>query len=90
MTESRLCLRDFLLSRLRKQRWVTKYWRNGLHRQHLSHYSINGYHAGKGGVIPWQSPDPYGGRLGFYCKQHPEMSVIDASEQILSEMDRGI
>jgi hypothetical protein len=29
------------------------------------------YHAGKTGVIPFQSPDPYGGKLGFYCKQHP-------------------
>jgi hypothetical protein len=33
---------------------------------------LRGYHAGKTGVIPFQSPDPYGGRLGFYCKQHPD------------------
>jgi hypothetical protein len=51
---------------------------------------LRGYHAGKTGVIPYQSPDPYGGRLGFYCKQHPDASVIDASEQILAELDRGI
>jgi hypothetical protein len=30
---------------------------------------LRGYHAGKTSVIPYQSPDPYGGRLGFYCKQ---------------------
>ena len=30
---------------------------------------LRGYHAGKTGIIPFQSPDPYGGRLGFYCKQ---------------------
>jgi hypothetical protein len=51
---------------------------------------LRGYHAGKAGVIPYRSADPYGGRLGFYCKQHPEVSVIDASEQILSDIDRGI
>ena len=32
---------------------------------------LRGYHAGKTGVIPYQSPDLYGGRLSFYCKQHP-------------------
>jgi acid stress chaperone HdeB len=51
---------------------------------------LRGYHAGKTGVIPYQAPDPYGGRLGFYCRQHPDASVIDASEQILSELDRGL
>jgi len=51
---------------------------------------LRGYHAGKTGVIPYQSPDPYGGKLGFYCRQHPGASVIDASEQILTDLDRGL
>jgi acid stress chaperone HdeB len=51
---------------------------------------LRGYHAGKTGVIPFQSPDPYGGRLGFYCKQHPDTNLIDASEQILAALDQGI
>jgi hypothetical protein len=51
---------------------------------------LRGYHAGKTGVIPYQSPDPYGGRLGFYCKQHPYANLIGASEQILADLDRGI
>jgi hypothetical protein len=51
---------------------------------------LRGYHAGKTGIIPYQSPDPYGGRLGFYCKQHPAANLIDASEQILTDLDRGI
>ena len=51
---------------------------------------LRGYHAGKTGVIPYQSPDPYGGRLGFYCKQHPDANLIDASEQILTTIDHGI
>ena len=45
---------------------------------------LRGYHAGKTGVIPSHSNVPYGGRLGFYCGQHPNARVIDASEQILS------
>jgi hypothetical protein len=45
---------------------------------------LRGYHAGKTGVIPYQSPDPYGGRLGFYCKQHPNDNLIEASEKILT------
>jgi acid stress chaperone HdeB len=51
---------------------------------------LRGYHAGKTGVIPFQSPDPYGGRLGFYCRQHPAANLIDASEQILTTIDHGI
>jgi acid stress chaperone HdeB len=51
---------------------------------------LRGYHAGKTGVIPYQSPDPYGGRLGFYCKQNPDANLIDASEQILMTIDHGI
>ena len=51
---------------------------------------LRGYHADKTGMIPFQSPDPYGGRLGFYCKQHPDANLIDASEQILTALDQGI
>ena len=54
---------------------------------------LRGYHAGKSGVIDIidQPPmDPYGGRLGHYCKEHPAESVIDASERTLSELGRGI
>ena len=51
---------------------------------------LRGYHAGKTGVIPSHSNVPYGGRLGFYCGQHPNARVIDASEQILSELDRSL
>jgi acid stress chaperone HdeB len=51
---------------------------------------LRGYHAGKTGLIPFQAPDPYGGRLGYYCKQHPDVSLIEASEQILTDLDRGI
>ena len=53
---------------------------------------LRGYHAGKRGVIDVieQPPgDPYGGRLGYYCKNHPNESVIDASERVLSDIDRG-
>lgn len=54
---------------------------------------LRGYHAGKRGVVDViEKPpaDPYGGRLGHYCKGHPNESVIDASERILSDLDRGI
>lgn len=51
---------------------------------------LRGYHAGKTGLIPFQTPSPYGGRLGFYCKQRPDANLIDASEHILTELDRGL
>lgn len=54
---------------------------------------LRGYHAGKRGVIDViEKPpaDPYGGKLGRYCKDHPQESVIDASERILSDLDRSI
>lgn len=51
---------------------------------------LRGYHAGKGGTIPFETHNPYGGRLGYYCKNHPTESVISASEQILIDLDRGI
>jgi hypothetical protein len=51
---------------------------------------LRGYHAGKTGVIPYQSPDSYGGRLGFYCQQHPDANLVESSEQILADLDRGL
>ena len=51
---------------------------------------LRGYHAGKTGVTAYQAPDAYGGRLGFYCRQHPDANLIEASEQILTDLDRGI
>ena len=51
---------------------------------------LRGYHAGKTGIIAHQAPDAYGDRLGFYCKQHPDANLIEASEQILAEIDRRI
>ena len=47
-------------------------------------------HAGKTGVIAYQALDAYGGRLGFFCKQHPDANLIEASEQILTDLDRSI
>jgi hypothetical protein len=50
-----------------------------------------GYHAGKTGIIPFQdSSGPYAWRLGAYCKQHPDRNLIEASEEILSVIDRGL
>jgi HdeA/HdeB family len=53
---------------------------------------LRGYHAGKRGVVDVidERAEPYGGRLGRYCRNHPNESVIDASERILSDLDRGI
>ena len=51
---------------------------------------LRGYHAGKTGMIAHQAPDAYGGRLGYYCKQHPDANLIETSKQILVELDRGI
>ena len=54
---------------------------------------LRGYHCGRTGVIAASDIAEmrvYGGRLGRYCKEHPDASVIDASEQILSDEDHGI
>ena len=51
---------------------------------------LRGYHAGKSGVIPFDAADPYAGRLGHYCGTHRAANLIDASERILSDLDRGI
>ncbi len=47
---------------------------------------LRGYHSGKTGVISFDNEDQYPARLGTYCKQHPDAGLIEASEQILSEL----
>lgn len=49
-----------------------------------------GYHAGKGGVVPFDPHSPFGASLGYYCRSHPAANLIESSERILSELDRGI
>jgi hypothetical protein len=51
---------------------------------------LHGYHAGKTGATSYQSSDPYGGRLGFYCAQRPDANLIEASEPILTNLDHGL
>ena len=54
---------------------------------------LRGYDSGKLGIITATDTAEirgYGGKLGRYCKEHPDTSVIDASEQILSDEDHGI
>ena len=54
---------------------------------------LRGYHSGKSGTITATDSAQmrvYGGKLGRYCREHPDINVIDASEQILSDEDRGI
>ncbi len=47
-------------------------------------------YSGKHGVIAYDSHDRYAGLLGFYCKQHPTANLIESSERILAELDRGL
>jgi acid stress chaperone HdeB len=52
---------------------------------------LRGYHAGKSGNAPFESTDQtYARRLGFYCGSHRAENLIDTSERILNELDRGI
>jgi hypothetical protein len=51
---------------------------------------LRGYHAGKTNIVPFDDNEAYGGRLGFYCRQHPRANLLEASEAILTELDRGI
>jgi len=54
---------------------------------------LRGYHAGRSGIIAGTDKaemTAYGGRLGHYCKAHPDLGVIQASEQILDEQEHGI
>jgi hypothetical protein len=50
---------------------------------------LRGYHSGKHGVIPYDSADHHSGELGFYCRQHPDANLIEAAEQILTDLDRS-
>jgi hypothetical protein len=54
---------------------------------------LRGYHAGRSGIIASTDKaemSAYGERLGQYCKAHPGVGVIQASEQILDEREHGI
>ncbi len=52
---------------------------------------LRGYHAGKSGTTTFDpASDGYAGRLGFYCGNHRGANLIDTSERILTEIDRGI
>jgi acid stress chaperone HdeB len=51
---------------------------------------LRGYHAGKSGNIAFDSTDPYAARLGSYCGSHRADNLIETSERILMELDRGI
>jgi hypothetical protein len=51
---------------------------------------LRGYHSGKHGVIPYDSADHHSGELGFYCRQHPDANLIEAAEQILTDLDRSL
>jgi hypothetical protein len=51
---------------------------------------LRGYHAGKSGNAAFDSADPYAKRLGFYCGSHRAENLIDTSEHILTDLDRGI
>lgn len=51
---------------------------------------LRGYHAGRSGNIVFDTTDPYAARLGFHCGSHRADNLIDTSERILDEIDRGI
>ena len=52
---------------------------------------LRGYHAGKTGTTSFDSAsDGYAGRLGFYCGNHRGANLIETSEKIFSDLDRGI
>ena len=51
---------------------------------------LRGYHAGKSGVTPFDGGSPYAARLGFYCRSRPDDNLLETSERILSDLDRGI
>jgi acid stress chaperone HdeB len=51
---------------------------------------LRGHHAGMTGVNLLDPKDAYSKRLGFYCGGHPGANLIETSERILTELDRGI
>ena len=51
---------------------------------------LRGHHAGKTGVDSFDPKDAYARRLGFFCGNHRGANLIETSEQILTDLDRGI
>jgi hypothetical protein len=51
---------------------------------------LRGYHAGKSGIVPFDSADAYAARLGRFCDSHRSDNLLETSEQILADLDRGI
>jgi hypothetical protein len=52
---------------------------------------LRGYHAGKSGTTTFNpSSDGYAGRLGFYCRNHSADNLLETSERIFDQLDRGI
>ena len=51
---------------------------------------LRGYHAGRTGTAAYNSADSYAARLGYQCGGHRRDNLLDTSERILSELDRGI
>jgi hypothetical protein len=51
-----------------------------------------GYHSGKTGTVPYSSEavSHYGTKIGSYCKSHPMANLLETSEHVLDEIDRGI
>jgi HdeA/HdeB family len=50
---------------------------------------LRGHHAGMTGTNSFDPKDAYAYRLGFYCGSHLAANLIETSERILTELDRG-
>jgi HdeA/HdeB family protein len=51
---------------------------------------LRGHHAGRTGVNSFDPKDAYSKRLGSFCGSHPDANLIETSERILTDLDRGI
>ena len=51
---------------------------------------LRGHPAGQTGVNSFDPKDIYAKRLGFFCGTHPDANLIETSERILADLDRGI
>ena len=51
---------------------------------------LRGHHAGKTGVNSFDAKDVYAKRLGYFCRSNPRANLIETSERILTELDRGL
>jgi len=51
---------------------------------------LHAYHASTSVIVRFDPHSPYGAKLGYYCKSHPATNLIESSEHLLSELDRGI